>query len=125
MSEWVYALTVKPYLFIGKKPVAVILENEHIAVKTWREVYVRILTYCNQDTRYHERLLYLRGRVLGKVRVLLSDKPNGMTRPHKIDDALYCEVHYGSQTLMYILVNRILAPLGFDCSSVKVVVKTK
>jgi len=48
-----------------------------------------------------------------------------MTRPLKIDEGLYGETHYGSQTLMYILVERILSPVGYDCSDVSIVIKNK
>jgi len=67
--------------------------------------------------------MYLRNKTAGKVRVFLSDKPDGMTRPLKIDEDMYAETHYGSQTLMHILVNRILIPARFDCSNISVVIK--
>jgi hypothetical protein len=86
-------------------------------------VYEVILKRCNQDKKYHEKLMYLRNKTAGKCRVFLSDKPDGMKRPLKIDDDLYGEIHYGTQTLIHILVNRILSPVGFDCFGISIAIK--
>jgi len=67
-------------------------------------------------------LMYLRGRAAGKVREFLSDSPKSMTRPLAVDDGLYAETHYGTETLMHILTQRILAPAGFDISDVSIIV---
>ena len=123
--EITYPLEAKPYVFVGKKPVAVLFGDERVEVKTWRQVYAVILKRCNDNPVHHERLMYLRGKVAGKVRVFLSDDPGRMTRPFMIDDGLYGETHYGSETLMHILVNHILAPAHFDCSNIHIVIKLK
>jgi len=122
--ERVLPLVVNPYLFIGKKPAAVLFGEERINAKSWREVYTVILKRCNSDPKHHETLMYLRGKVSGRERFFLADSPDNMTRPMQIDDALYGETHYGAQTLMHILVNRILAPVRFDCSEIRVVLKS-
>jgi hypothetical protein len=123
MSERVYPLGYPPYIFVGKKPVAVLFGEERVEVKSWRQVYAAVLARCNQDPACHERLLYLRNKAAGKVREFLSDKPDSMTRPLRIDDALFGEVHYGSQTLMHILTTRILTPAHFDYSGIYIVLK--
>ena len=122
--EWVLPLVTNPYLFIGKKPAAVLFGEERVPVKSWREAYTVILKRCNENPAHHEMLMYLRGKVSGRERTFLADRPDDMTRPVQIDDALYGESHYGAQTLMHILVNRILAPVRFDCSKVRVVLRT-
>ena len=113
--ESILPLTASTYLFVGKKPVAVLFGEERIDVKTWRKVYEIILKRCNSNPVYHENLMYLRDKTAGKVRRFLSAKPDGMWRPIKIDENMYGEVSYGSATLMHILINRILAPAGFNC----------
>ena len=118
-------LSVNPSFFIGKKPAAVLFGQERIAVKSWHDVYGVILTRCNENPQHHETLMYLRNKAAGKCRVLLSGSPDGMTRPLKIDEGLYGETHYGAQTLMYILVDRILSPVGYGCSDVSIVIKNK
>ena len=106
--EMVIPLSADPYGFIGKKPSAVLFGEERVDVKSWRDVYKVALTRCNENPKCHDALMYLRGKTAGKCRVFLADKPDGMTRPLKIDEGLYGEVHYGSQALMRILCNRIL-----------------
>ena len=122
-TEYVYPLNSNTNIFIGKKPVAVLFGYERIDVKTWREVYEVVLKRYNQDEKHHESLMYLRNKIAGKCRVFLSDKPDGMTRPLQIDDDMYAETHYGTGTLLYILLNRILAPVGFDYNNINVVLK--
>jgi hypothetical protein len=116
-------LTAPPYLFVGRKPVAVLFGEERMEVKSWREVYSAILTRCNENPQHHEMLMVLRDKVGGKCRTFLSGSPEGMTRPLKIAEGLYEEVHYGSATLIHILVKRILSPVGFNCSDIGIMLK--
>ena len=122
--ERIYPLTSPTYLFVGTKPAAVLFGDERIEVKTWRQVYAVIIGRCNENPQYHEKLMYLRNKAAGKVRLFLSDKPDGMSNPHQIDTDLWGEVHYGSATLMHILINQILVYTGFDYSGISVVIKT-
>ena len=121
--EYTYPLNIEPYVFVGKKPAAVLFGEERVDVKSWCDVYRVILTRCNDNPEHHERLMYLRNKTAGKCRVFLSDNPIGMTRPLKIDEGLYGETHYGSQTLMHILCKRILDYTGFDYSGIKIALK--
>jgi len=121
--ERILPLTTDPSKFIGKKPKAVLFGEERVEVKTWCKVYEIILKRCNEDPKHHKMLMYLRNKVAGKCRVFLSDKPDRMSKPLRIDDDLYGEIHYGSATLAHILVNHILTPVGFDCSGISVVLK--
>ena len=114
--EITYPLTSPTYLFVGRKPVAVLFGDERVEVKTWRQVYAVIIGRCNENPKHHERLMYLRNKASGKVRLFLSDKPDSMSKPYQIDTDLWGEVHYGSATLMHILINQILAYTGFDYS---------
>ena len=121
--EYILPLSINSNIFIGKKPVAVIFSEERVAVKTWREVYTVILKRCNSYPRHHETLMELRGRIAGKIRVFLSDNPKAMRNPVKIDDDMYAESHYGAATLIHILTIRILKPIGFDYSNIRIVLK--
>jgi len=123
--EWVLPLLTTPYRFIGKKPTAVLFGEERVVVKSWREVYTVILKRCNSDPKHHETLMWLRGKVAGKERIFLADSPDRMTRPTQIDDAMFAESHYGAATLIHILTVRLLAPVGFDCSKVNIVLKVE
>jgi hypothetical protein len=119
--ERVYSLTVPTYIFVGRKPAAVLFGDERVEVKSWREVVGVILGRCNSER--HERLMYLCDKVHGKVRTILSASKTGMRRPLKIDEYMYIETQYGSQTMMYILRDMILAHTGFDCSDIRIALK--
>jgi len=125
MSKLTYImpLSVEPYVFIGKKPAAVLFGDERVEVKTWRGVYAAVIARCNDDPECHEMLMYLRNKTAGKVRVFLSDNQDVMTRPHKIDENLFAEVHYGTQTLLHVLCKRILKPARFDYSNIRIEVR--
>jgi len=121
--EMILPLSADPYIFIGKKPTAVLFGEERVEVKTWRQVYDVILKRCIENPQHYETLMDLRDRIAGRDRVLVSANPDGMRNPTKIAEGLYGETHYGSQTLMYILVERILAPVGFDSFGISVVIR--
>lgn len=116
-------LGVRPSLFVGTKPVAVIFAGERELAHTWTRVYKAILQRAIQDPLQYNTLMELRNRLGGKVRVFISDKPDGMTRPCKIADELYGETHYGSETQMHILVNIILYAMGYDYSDIELEIK--
>jgi hypothetical protein len=119
--ELTYPFRVHPSVFVGRKPAAVLFGDERVEAKTWRQVAGIILTRCNSEQ--HERLMYLRDKVHGKVRTILSASDSCMRRPLKIDDGLFFESHYGSATMMYILRDLILAYTGFDYGGIKIAVK--
>ena len=116
-------LNVHPSLFVGKKPLAVIIDGEEIPATTWRKVYKIILQHCIQDPVRHKLLMSLRGRIAGQQRVFISASPDKMSCPLEICEGLYAEVHYGSQTLMHILTERVLKPLNYDFSNIKIMLK--
>jgi hypothetical protein len=65
--------------------------------------------------------MYLRGKVAGRERMFLSASTEGMTYPIKIDEGLYTEGHFGSEGMMHVLVQRILAVIQFDCSNIYII----
>jgi hypothetical protein len=116
-------ITADPIIFKHKKPIAVLFGTEQVDAPSWKMAYSIILSRCNQDAKCHEHLMSLRGRVGGSVRVFLTDSPDGMRNPIKIDDDLYAEASYGAQGVMQILTNRMLAPVRYDYSGISVIVR--
>jgi len=123
LSEWKMSLKTNPVLFRKQKTLAVMFGEERVPVKSWAGVVVAVLTHCIQDPVYHDKLMKLRGRIAGKERFFIAENPSDMKRPKEICEGLYVEVMYGSETLMHILVNRILRAIGYDCSDIYVVLK--
>jgi hypothetical protein len=109
--------------FIGKKPAAVVFGDERVDVKKWTDVYRLIYERVNQNPQAHEDLMYLRNKASGKVRLFISDKPDGMRRPIKVDEEIYVEMQYGVETMFHIMVACILRYVRYDLSDVKIIVK--
>lgn len=120
-----FPLTVGTRTFKGKKPTAVTFENgESASVMTWKQLVEAVLKDCIKEPRYKNALLALRGRVAGKTRVILSEIPENMRSPLKIDEKLYMETHYDTETLLNVLISRVLGPIGYDCSKITVTIIT-
>ena len=120
-NELLLSLSNETYFFVGKKPIAVLFGEERVIVKSWKNVFSVILDKCNQQC--HKRLMYLRNKVAGKVRVFISDKPDGLRSPIKIDDNLYAACGYGAATMMHILRDLLLSPAGFDYSNIRIAIR--
>ena len=65
----------------------------------------------------------LRGKILGRNRVLLGSEVGKMRSPIKIDEALYAETHYDAETLLRILTTRILDAVDYDYSGIRIAVQ--
>lgn len=121
-TEHILPLSTAPVAFRGTKPIAVLFDNERVAVSSWKGVFSAVLTRCNQSPPHHAALMGLRDRAAGKSRVFLSQSIGHMNRPVRIDSEMYAETHYGSETLIHILCQRILAPIHFDYSGIRIVI---
>jgi len=121
--ETMYPLSTDSALFKGKRPTCVLFGTERVVAYTWKNVFKIVILQCNADTEKHKALMDLRGKVLGRERILLSDEPGRMYRPFQIDKKLYAETHYDTESLLRILLHRILDEVGFDYSNISVGVK--
>ncbi len=120
-----YPLTVGSGIFKGKKPMAVIIDGENYTVKTWKELVKTIMDKCTESTENIIKLYELVGKISGKKRVLLSTTTDGMRSPIEITKHMYMETHYDTETLLNILVNRILMPIGYDVRNISVVIRNE
>lgn len=118
-----YPITFNAAEFKGKKPTNVIFGTEKVAVLTWRMVFEKIMERCNEDPEKHKALMDLRSKISGKVRIILSDRPDGMRTPTKIAHKLYAETHYDTPTLLHVLLHRILDAVRYDYSKIYVSVR--
>ena len=106
-------------LFKGKKPVAVILPDGcEITVATWKEVVQAIFTDCFEKPTRYAKLLTLNGRIAGKSRVLVSRESAGMGAPVQIGDGLFFESKFDTETLLNVLMHRVLDAIGYDYSGI-------
>ena len=124
--ESIYPLTIGTGIFKGKRPIGIIFEdNCRKETPTWKKVMEEILKNCNEDSKRHQALMDLRGRVMGRNRVLLGSEPGKMRSPVKIDQALYVETHYDTESLLRILTTRILDAVGYDYNNLRIAVQAE
>jgi len=124
--ESVYPLNVGTGIYKGKRPTAVMLPGgARKECPTWKKVMEEILKDCCRDSAKRHALMDLRGRILGRNRVLLGSETGRMRSPVKIDEALFVETHYDAETLLRIMTTRILDEVGYDYSGIQIAVKAE
>lgn len=110
-----------PATFKGKKPVAVkFATGEIIETSTWLKLAQAILLHCNKQPGMHERLMRLRDKVAGRQRIILGSSAAGMDVPLKIDEDLFFEGKFDTESLMIVLTKRVLEPVGYDYSRIRI-----
>jgi len=120
-TERTVPLNTDPSLLEKKRPVAVVFNGERVFTPTWKKVFEAVLSQCNQDPIYHERLMALRNKPLGSRRAYLSDKPDGMRLPIEIYKEMHFEIHNGVKAMMSIVVNKILSAIDYDYSNIDII----
>lgn len=61
--------------------------------------------------------------MMGHSRAILGAAPGNMDHPLKIGEGLYLESKYDTQTLLYVLVERVLPPIGYDPIGIRIVLR--
>ncbi|MCI9047277.1 MAG: hypothetical protein HFG71_08385 [Hungatella sp.] len=124
--ESIYPLNAGTGIYKGKRPTGVIFPGERrVESPTWKRVMEEILKDCCKDVGKRQGLMDLRGKVLGRNRVLVGSETGKMRSPIKIEEALYVETHYDAETLLRILTTRILDEVDYDYSDIKIAVRAE
>lgn len=124
--ESIYSLNAGTGFYKGKKPIAIIFEDgRRVECPTWKKVMEEILKDCCTDKVKHQALMDLRGKILGRNRVLVGSETGKMRGPVKIDEALYVETHYDTETLLRILTTRILEAVDYDYSKIQIAIQAE
>lgn len=83
--EIMYPLSVGTGIFKGKRPNAVIFADGHRSESpTWKSVVVEVMKDCCKTSVQRQALMNLRGKVLGRNRVLLGSETGKMRSPVKL-----------------------------------------
>ena len=118
-----YPLTAGASLFKGHKPTSVIINDKRYDVRTWKQLVETILTQCVTNEHFKNALMNNAGKVSGRKRVLLANNDDNMRSSIKICNNLFMETHYDTETLLYVLMDRILSPIGYDYSNIYVTIR--
>lgn len=122
--ESIYPLSVGTGIYKGKRPTAVLFaDGRRKECPTWKKVVEEILKDCCRDPKKRQALMDLRGKILGRNRVIVGSETGKMRSPVQIAEALYVETHYDAETLLRILTTRILDAVGYDYSGIRIAVQ--
>lgn len=55
----------------------------------------------------------IRGKVMGRQRMILGASPQGMNVPMEIMPGLYMEGKFDTESLIYALTKRVFEPIGY------------
>ena len=107
--------------FKGKRPISVIFPNgDEIPAKTWKGIVYTILADCTADPDRLAKLKDLSCVASGKSRYILLGSPNLLDAPIRVCDGLYMETKYDTETLLNVLMTRLLDVVNYDYSGVKI-----
>jgi hypothetical protein len=117
-----HPLSAHPSEFVGYEPVEVMFGDESEPVTSWAEAYQAILRHIIlKDFVFYERMIDLRRSLSAHKKPFLSKKPDGMSCPVEICEDLYAETDFSFHILLEILTDRILKPIQFRYSHIKIV----
>lgn len=113
--DTVLPLSTAPSRFKRSKPVAVIFpDGRRLEVTKWKAAVTAIFQECANTTPYGDRLMAIRGKVMGRQRTILGASPQGMNVPLEIMPGLYMEGKFDTESLIYALTKRVFEPIGYD-----------
>ena len=114
-------LTMNPGYFKGKKPVAVVFPGGRIVeAKTWKLVAKALLADCVSAPPSREIMLYMRGKVFGRSRLLLAESPKGMDSPIHFAEGFYFESKFDTETLLRVITDLIFKHARYDFRGIKI-----
>ncbi|HRU98615.1 MAG TPA: hypothetical protein P5092_14425 [Ruminococcus sp.] len=106
-------------VFKTTKPKEVIFSDGHVTcVNTWRNAVKALLADCNKQK--HDELLLLCNEVYGNQRKLLSSTRYDMDAPIMVDDGIFFEGHFATDTLIRVLKEKIFDAVGYDYSEIRI-----
>ena len=82
-----------------------------------------ILEDCFNDSACRIRLLKLREKVSGRSRTILSSDSTAMDSPIEITDGLFMESKFDTETLLNVLIDKVLTPAGYDVTGISIRIK--
>lgn len=108
------SLKTMPAYFKGNKPISIVYPDGTIDyTSTWRMVAKSLLQRCAEDDVMRERMYALCDRASGKIRYILSSKPDGMDSPIEICPNMYFEGKYDTESMLRVITNRIFDTIGY------------
>lgn len=122
--EQVLPLSYMPAYFKGKKPLSVVFaDGREVDAQTWKKVVTIIMQDCNATKQGYKNLRKISGKVSGKQRLLLSNSPEGMNVPLKIDEDLYLEGKFDTESLIRVMNSLIFDAVGYEYGGIHIKIR--
>lgn len=122
--EQVLPLSYMPAYFKGKKPISVVFaDGREVDAQTWKKVVTTIMQDCNATKQGYKNLRKISGKVSGKQRLLLSNSPEGMNVPLKIDEDLYLEGKFDTESLINVMNRLIFDAVGYEYGGIHIKIR--
>ncbi|MBQ8526542.1 MAG: hypothetical protein IJ460_07500 [Clostridia bacterium] len=124
--ESVYPLSVNIAFLRGKRPTGVIFEDgKRVDAATWKQVAEVMLADCITAPNKKSVLTAICERVSGNTRVILSKSKDNMRSPLEIDENLYIESHYDTESLLRVLTTKLFDKVNYNYRGISVVIRTQ
>ena len=123
-KDQILPLSYMPAYFKGKKPISVMFaDGREVDAQTWKKVVITILQDCNATEKGYENLRKISGKVSGKQRLLLNNSPEGMNVPLKIDEDLYMEGKFDTESLISVMNRLVLDAAGYEYGGIHIKIR--
>lgn len=123
-KENILLFSTYPAFFKSKKPVSVLFpDGREVMTKTWKQVVVTLLQDCNSDELMHKHLSEISGKVFGRDRTIIGKDTTGMDAPLRVDDGIYFESKFDTESLLKVLTERVLNVVGYDYTGIYIKLK--
>ena len=123
-KENILLFSTYPAFFKSKKPVSVLFpDGREVMTKTWKQVAVTLLQDCNSDELMHKHLSEISGKVFGRDRTIIGKDTTGMVAPLRVDDGIYFESKFDTESLLKVLMERVLNVVGYDYTGIYIKLK--
>jgi hypothetical protein len=121
-KEIQFTLANTPKTLKGTKPERVVIGDKTEGVISWKAVYTTILKDCYD--KFPEKLMNLRGDLLGKKKAIIAETKEGMNNGVELATGLFAETCFSADGAVANL-KLILEKLEFDLDTVTIVTTLK
>jgi hypothetical protein len=123
-NETTFTLSNIPESLKTVKAQKVIIGGNTEEVTSWKAIYTAVLKDCLTSCK--DKLMGLRGDIMGKKKAILAETKDGMHSPVELASDLFAETCFDSNNTL-VNLKKILDAVGYDYDevSISVVERTK
>jgi hypothetical protein len=115
--ESTFTLSAIPESLKTIKAQKVTIGGNAVATTSWKAIYVAVLNDCLAKNK--DKLVALRGDLLGKKKAIVAETKDGMNTPVELDADLFIETCFDASNTL-INLKKILDAVEYDYSNVSI-----